>query len=280
MGLMQAWPTAWVGHYARLNHCMFWSLSMTDLLHGLVIIHARPTPWVGHYARATHCMCWSALQSCRYTNNWHTKKNLRIMKTLNSIIFYNFRLCLWNIAIESRPLLPLFMKHCNRIKPIIIIFTPVAWGDKNSANVCPCTCRKRRLIIGYKLSYTTGLLYAWSSCMQWGVWVWTVGHRFVLVQVIYCSKGGWVIFFNKNQRIPESRSWVTATVVTHHLVLHRCISLRTPSVPSSPWEDRSSSRVSSPVTYIYTCWKKYRHPKRFWITIVIKVISINILYNI
>ena len=44
--------------------------------------------------------------------------------------------------------------------------TPVAWGDQNSANVCPCTCRKRRLIIGYKLSNTTGLLYAWSSCMQ------------------------------------------------------------------------------------------------------------------
>ena len=41
-----------------------------------------------------------------------------------------------------------------------------AWGDQNSANVCPCVCRKRRLIIGYKLSYTTGSLYAWSSCMQ------------------------------------------------------------------------------------------------------------------
>ena len=23
--------------------------------------------------------------------------------------------------------------------------TPVAWGDQNSANVCPCACRKRRL---------------------------------------------------------------------------------------------------------------------------------------
>ena len=30
---------------------------------------------------------------------------------------------------------------------------PVAWGDQNSANVCPFACRKRRLIIGYKLSY-------------------------------------------------------------------------------------------------------------------------------
>ena len=39
-------------------------------------------------------------------------------------------------------------------------------GDQNSANVCPCKCRKRRLIIGYKLSYITDLLYAWSSCMQ------------------------------------------------------------------------------------------------------------------
>ena len=86
--------------------------------------------------------------------------------------------------------------------PCRIPFTPVAWGDQNSANVCPCTCRKRRLIIRYKLSNTTGLLYAWSSCMQWGVWVWTVGHWVVLVQVIYCSKGGWVLFFNKNKWHP------------------------------------------------------------------------------
>ena len=87
----------------------------------------------------------------------------------------------------------------------IIIFeckAPVAWWDQNSANVCPCTCRKRRLIIAYELSHTTGLLYAWSSCMQWGVWVWTVGHWIVLVQVIHCSKGGWVLFFNKNQLHP------------------------------------------------------------------------------
>ena len=79
---------------------------------------------------------------------------------------------------------------------------PMAWGgDQNSANVCPCACRERRLIMGYKLSYTTGLLYAWSSCMQWGVWVWTVGHWVVLVQVIYCFKGGWVLFL-ENQRHP------------------------------------------------------------------------------
>ena len=38
-------------------------------------------------------------------------------------------------------------------------------GVWNSANVCPCVCHKRRLIMGYKLSYTTGSLYAWSSCM-------------------------------------------------------------------------------------------------------------------
>ena len=76
-------------------------------------------------------------------------------------------------------------------------FSPVASGDQNSANVYPCACRKRRLIMGYKPSYTTGLLYAWSSCMQWGIWVWTVGHWVVLVQVIYCSKGGWVHFLKE-----------------------------------------------------------------------------------
>ena len=74
-------------------------------------------------------------------------------------------------------------------------------GDQNSANVCPCVCHKRRLTRGCKLSYTTGLLHAWPSCMLCGVWVRTVGHWVVLVQVIYCSKGGWVIFF-KNQRHP------------------------------------------------------------------------------
>ena len=78
---------------------------------------------------------------------------------------------------------------------------PVAWGDQNSANVCPWACCKRWLIMGYELSYTTDLLYAWSSCMQWGVWVWTVGHWVVLVQVTYFSKGGWVLFL-KNQRHP------------------------------------------------------------------------------
>ena len=40
-------------------------------------------------------------------------------------------------------------------------------------------------------------VYAWSPCMQWGVWVWTVGHWVVMVQVIYCSKGGWVHFLNE-----------------------------------------------------------------------------------
>ena len=74
---------------------------------------------------------------------------------------------------------------------------PVAWGNQNSANFCPCACRNRRLIMGYKLSYTTGLLYAWSSCMQWSEWVLTVGHWVVLVQVIYCFKGGWVLFLKE-----------------------------------------------------------------------------------
>ena len=70
----------------------------------------------------------------------------------------------------------------------------VGWCDYNSTNVCPCACRKRRLILGDKLSYTTGLPHAWFSCMQCGKWVWTVGHWVVLVQVIYCSKGGWVLY--------------------------------------------------------------------------------------
>ena len=39
-------------------------------------------------------------------------------------------------------------------------------GDQNSANVCSCASRKRRQIMRYKLSYTTALLYARSSCMQ------------------------------------------------------------------------------------------------------------------
>ena len=83
----------------------------------------------------------------------------------------------------------------------LIELPPLAWEDQNSANVCPCACRKRRLIMGYKLYYTTGLLDAWSSSMQWGVWVWTVGHWVVPVQVIYCSKGWWGLFL-KNQRHP------------------------------------------------------------------------------
>ena len=48
----------------------------------------------------------------------------------------------------------------------IMSFDPCGLVDQNSANVCSCACRKRRLIMGYKLSYTTGLLYAWCSCMQ------------------------------------------------------------------------------------------------------------------
>ena len=47
------------------------------------------------------------------------------------------------------------MKLIHRMR-IINIIPSVAWGVQNSANVCPCACRKRRLIMGYKLSYTTG----------------------------------------------------------------------------------------------------------------------------
>ena len=42
-------------------------------------------------------------------------------------------------------------------------------------------CRKRRLLIGYELSFTVGPLHAVSSCMQWGIWVGIVGHLVVLV---------------------------------------------------------------------------------------------------
>ena len=43
---------------------------------------------------------------------------------------------------------------------------PCGQGGSEFRNRFPCACRKRRLIMGYKLSYTTGLMYAWSSCMQ------------------------------------------------------------------------------------------------------------------
>ena len=111
-----------------------------------------------------------------------------------------------------------------------IDFPPVAWGVQNSANVCPCACRKRLLIMGYKLSYTTGLLYARSSCMQWGVWVRTVGHWVVLVQVIYRSEGGWVLFL-KNQRhfweeiMSCSHSCMPDLTVTHSYPLSTWLSV-------------------------------------------------------
>ena len=90
----------------------------------------------------------------------------------------------------------------------MITFFPLWFWDKNSANVCPCvtlttlTCRKSRLIKGYELSYATGSLNGLSSCIPWGVGVWTVGHWAVRVQVIYCSIGGCVLFLKKNQRHP------------------------------------------------------------------------------
>ena len=89
-------------------------------------------------------------------------------------------------------------RYCHRVDSVIY---PCGLGDQNSANVCPCACRKRRPTKGYELSYNTGLLHAWPSCMQWGLWV-TVGHWVVPVQVIYCSKGGWVLFLKK-QRHPR-----------------------------------------------------------------------------
>ena len=123
----------------------------------------------------------------------------------------------------------------------------MAWGDQNSANICPCECRKRRLVIGYKLSCTTGLLYAWSSCMQWGVWVWTVGHWVVLVQVIYCSEGGWVLFFNKNQRHPwEEKKSYSHSRKPDLPVAHSSPLSTWPSIPSffpSPLIPRCQGRV-------------------------------------
>ena len=91
--------------------------------------------------------------------------------------------------------------------------------DQNSANICHCVCHKRWLIIRYKLFYTTGLLYAgllyaWSSFMQWGLWVWTVGHLVVLVQVIFYFKDRLVLLYLRTNGIPERRSWVTATVLS------------------------------------------------------------------
>ena len=43
---------------------------------------------------------------------------------------------------------------------LYILILPLWLWDHNSANVCPCACRKGPLIVGYKLSYTTGYLYA------------------------------------------------------------------------------------------------------------------------
>ena len=109
---------------------------------------------------------------------------------------------LLGLTFNENVLLILWNLRYSRFAKTIVIdndYTPVAWGVQNLANVCLCACRKRRLTMGYKLSYTTGLLYAWSSCLQWGIWVWTFGHWVALVQVIYCSKGGWVLFLKKQR---------------------------------------------------------------------------------
>ena len=88
------------------------------------------------------------------------------------------------------------------------------FGDYNSANVCSCACRKSRLIKGYELSYATGSLNAGPSCIQWGVWVWIVGHWVVPIQVIYCQKTDELFFFKRTNGIPERCSWVAAIVVS------------------------------------------------------------------
>ena len=77
--------------------------------------------------------------------------------------------------------------------PIMALCTMWFGGIEFSQHL-PCACRKRRLIMGYKLSYTTGLLHAWSPCIivacSFGSWA--LGPR---------SKGGWVLFI-KNQWHP------------------------------------------------------------------------------
>ena len=103
------------------------------------------------------------------------------------------------------------------IKRILILIDcpvvcPVVWGLEFSQRL-PLCVGKSRLIKGYELSYATGSLNAGSSCIRWGVWVWTVGHWVVPVQVIYCSIGGWVLLKKKNG-FPERSSWVAAIVVS------------------------------------------------------------------
>ena len=86
---------------------------------------------------------------------------------------------------------------------LLIFFVLPLWlgGLEFNQSFHPSACRKRRLIKEYKLSYTTGLLHAWSSCMQWGVVVWTVGYWVVLVQIYTVPKAD-EFFFLKNQRHP------------------------------------------------------------------------------
>ena len=84
--------------------------------------------------------------------------------------------------------------------------------DLNSVNVCPCACRKRWLIVGYKQSNTTGLLHSWSSCMQcggqlgsWSLGCPGLGNKLFLRQMSYFS---W-----RTNGILEGRSCITVTVV-------------------------------------------------------------------
>ena len=54
-----------------------------------------------------------------------------------------------------------------------VILAPVVWG----------------------LEFSQDLPLHVSSCMQWRLRVWTVAHWVVLVQVIYSSEAGWVLYF-------------------------------------------------------------------------------------
>ena len=75
------------------------------------------------------------------------------------------------------------------------------WENNAMQRMPVMECRKRRLIKGYKLSSTTGFLNAWFSCMQWGVWVRTVGHWVVLVQVIQLLFRRGMSYFSKEPTV-------------------------------------------------------------------------------
>ena len=81
---------------------------------------------------------------------------------------------------------------------------------QNAANVCLCACRKRRLIKGYKLSYTTGFIVCLAflhAVRRMSLDSWALG----------CPGSGNILFqrrmssfFSRTNGIPERRSRVTA----------------------------------------------------------------------